>query len=1034
MSTINTNIADYLTQIETLTNTNLQILKTLNDSFFTKKNHIYTEVNDTTYVIPSFISLENKINMLQENFENLVKSPETCEAYFNFNGNTRSIEVRKYNHVPDSLTLPTVTTFNVDKNDIFKDFMTPVPYVNLSLPYIPNDIVEVNVKKIIPKSSELIELFKSKLSLNSASCNVTYANIYKLLLNYKEDLDYIDYDTIYKLPIRKNIGTSTYVIESVISDIIDDDLSEIITLKLRNDLKDNNFNNALTYKVFDETIERPLQPGDELINFDGTGKVEILEVRTSTNTIVVKVVNGEYLNFLGTDTYDTDSDKDIHDFSKLRFNAAIDFNSDKNIKIPLEEDQYIFVAVAALNSRMNVQSSWGTGLLIDTYNLKDEFNTKSFKTYYDANVKNLGDILFEMTSMITSPLTKLSQENFNSLTHIKPVLNNDSVAVMQINKHLNNSTTIKNIRESYNQKKNAESELNNINKRIADINEQLASISFDDITGTRTIYVSQLNELNNKKNELNTAINNAMSEISKFANNSELPIENAKYRIRGFYTPRFENIDNITVNDHVIGVKVQYRYKNISTELGNATSMTGENGETYIYSDWNNLNTFNREKIAECIDGNYIYKYESPNEIVNEPSYNQIDIPISQGETVDIRVKVVYDFGSPYITMTSEWSNIINVAFPEEFTKELPILTIINENNKEIESNRFNNILNNNGVTSHIDDVITDQNITYYHKPEHIASGFYTEERRIIPLKDKLMTLTNEISNIKNDIYNLNGNYIVRAVVGDTENIIYSDRENIVTLESYNNFINNDIDTAGIYSYDNGIVSTTINIMITNNSNDSTFKLYPLFPGNRDVLINNTKSSYVSKNNYSINTIVDGDIINNGVWFRYPGDEGGKLQTQNQFLTFRTNDAWTGESYYTISANPKDDNLQNATKKLFELDNTNNIGMIAYPYLSSALGLCIESDSNRSYMTINPGESVIVPIMCSYIVNETDKFIKKTISFDLRTSLYTDPINYSFTIVAKNSASIQDKLNNTNKKRFWNRITDNISKYNTIVK
>ena len=73
MSTIKANIADYLAQIESLTSTNLQILKTINDSFFTKKDHLFAEIDDTTYVIPSFISLENKINMLQENFENLVK-------------------------------------------------------------------------------------------------------------------------------------------------------------------------------------------------------------------------------------------------------------------------------------------------------------------------------------------------------------------------------------------------------------------------------------------------------------------------------------------------------------------------------------------------------------------------------------------------------------------------------------------------------------------------------------------------------------------------------------------------------------------------------------------------------------------------------------------------------------------------------------------------------------------------------------------------------------------------------------------------
>jgi hypothetical protein len=68
MSLIKSNTADYLTQIEKLTKTNLQILKALNDSFFTKKDHLFAEINDTTFISPSFLSLENKINMLKENF------------------------------------------------------------------------------------------------------------------------------------------------------------------------------------------------------------------------------------------------------------------------------------------------------------------------------------------------------------------------------------------------------------------------------------------------------------------------------------------------------------------------------------------------------------------------------------------------------------------------------------------------------------------------------------------------------------------------------------------------------------------------------------------------------------------------------------------------------------------------------------------------------------------------------------------------------------------------------------------------------
>ena len=309
MPTINANVADYLTQIESLTKTNLQILKTINDSFFTKKSHLISEIDDSKYVIPSFLSLENRINMLQDNFENLVKAPETCEAYFNFDGNTRAIEVRKYSHVPDSVSLPLVNSFNTEQNNIFKDFLTPVPYINLDLPTLPNDIVEVNVKKIVAKSPAAQNMFKSKLeqvetykdangndatrTVYKLSANETYGNIYKILDNLVSNVDYTEYDTVYKLPTIQNIGTGTYVIENVLSDTINEDLEELVTLKI---------NGALTYKLFNDTIEKPLQVGDELLNFDGTGKVVITNISPALNTITVKIVNGEYLNFVGTDT------------------------------------------------------------------------------------------------------------------------------------------------------------------------------------------------------------------------------------------------------------------------------------------------------------------------------------------------------------------------------------------------------------------------------------------------------------------------------------------------------------------------------------------------------------------------------------------------------------------------------------------------------------------------------------------------------------------------------------------------------------
>ena len=143
----------------------------------------------------------------------------------------------------------------------------------------------------------------------------------------------------------------------------------------------------------------------------------------------------------------------------------------------------------------------------------------------------------------------------------------------------------------------------------------------------------------------------------------------------------------------------------------------------------------------------------------------------------------------PYINMSSSWSDIVNIEFPIEYTKDVAVLTIIEENNNDIETNRFNSILETSGINTHINDALVDQNITYYHKSDNIASGFYTEERKVIPLKDKLQTMSNDIAILKSDILGTEGNYQVNAILGDENITLYSDRENTITLEAYNNFI-----------------------------------------------------------------------------------------------------------------------------------------------------------------------------------------------------------------------------------------------------
>ena len=75
-----------LKQITSLTKKNLQILRMLNDAFYTKKNHLVSIVDGEQYVIPSFLSLESKIDNLEANLQNILDAPKTGEAFTYYDG------------------------------------------------------------------------------------------------------------------------------------------------------------------------------------------------------------------------------------------------------------------------------------------------------------------------------------------------------------------------------------------------------------------------------------------------------------------------------------------------------------------------------------------------------------------------------------------------------------------------------------------------------------------------------------------------------------------------------------------------------------------------------------------------------------------------------------------------------------------------------------------------------------------------------------------------------------------------------------
>lgn len=1075
------NMTEYLYQLQQITEQNLSILKALNESFYTKSEHISAVIgagdNKQLFAIPSFLCLEDKINTLQANFENLVNAPRTGEAAFSFDGDSRMIEVKGFSNTPQAIDIDEpLDTFMIDKNDVLKDFVTPNPYLKIDLSNMVSDIKEINIKKITLKNSELRGMVFDE---GFASKTVSYSDIRAQLDLFEEDRDYMEYDTLQRLPLHTGVGYGEYTIESIVEDKLDNDFKETYVITIQE---------QPTYMVDSNTIEKYLQVGDELTNWNDAVLLTITDVNYATRTITAQVKSGMYVSL----TSYTDNNAD--EFCKLKFRSTVDFNKEKYAKVTLEEDDNCIIFIAPVNN-LNIKSEYGYGVAVDTTKLTCVVNGVAYNylEYYKEFVNNIGDTLLGLTTMINNTINNTSAEEFEKLAGTSPELTEETLKVININEHLNNSEKLSNIRGLYSQKKEAQQKLTTIQGQINDINNILQTNTFEDLNQNRQIYESQLQSLLSQKTETTEYVKSLVNEISTNANEAAIPLKTAKYRIRGYFDHKKFITDN-KINTSVVKLRVQYRYRNQDSTVGGLKAID----DKFVFTEWNECGENGLTKLPEYgADNQYHFSYPGDNSLENEISFNQIDIPITQGEKVEMRVKAVYDLGYPFIECASQWSNILSIQFPEEFEKNVEILDIIEENNSEVKKNQLNDILEKNGTINHVSDTLNDQDITFLHKPQSIASGFYTAERRVVPLYDKLQDLNIMITKLSDEVFGVNQDQpIIKLSCDSAEMIIKPNTKNTFLVQPYAEA------AADVISInDNGpnikIVTKRIRMDIMNPTTH-TIKFYSIFPGNYKTIIGSGSKGAVDALNYAmqwsngsqgLGYMIPIWVINNAEKYKYGEQEveakGVTGQKYSQLFYFRTHTpyidpyayddgnsrhvaggAYVKDNYVMYSSGLDADGnicrggeewdvpglipatLEASLTNLLKLYSTDNlnfggayltgnngdavwspislksfskafsdqnpIGASLYPMVDDMSKIQIQGGGDGfEFKSLAPNESISVDLVFEYNLPDGAPVldsIEKTLSLDVRTSLYKDPINFELTIKANKNYNINDEI------------------------
>lgn len=875
---VTTSLKNYYANLQTLYTNAVNMLMALNQSLTSNSSNVYVNLVDNSgnvtnnIQIPSLLYLESKLEELETNFSTLFNITESGEAWFNKASDMIKLQLVKSSSAPVTPEISNNELYaSIKANNVLKDLVSPKMFLKVGIGNLPENSEKLLMKKIVINDSGIFNRIK-EMNLTS------YEEIIGVLYTLRNGIDYEEYESTIDLPIKRDKYVSDFKI------------LEIPELDGGNPRKENSNSNKLTYTLRlsslqyhdseDSSIEYTLKKSD-LICLGNTPSVYIVK---KVNVAEDEVDIEEYIGHTNLTTYEENTNMVLKIYNS-------DYKEYDYAEIPLEENQYLCLFIGIIYN--NIRSSLSTPILLDmsTIYMYDKNGTKIYDSngnhmtyleYYDKYCNNIGDLILGLTESAYPQISNYTNDVIYNILYgdnVKEMVTasiseENQLQVVPINKHLIDNTTSEQIINLHSQKNNINSELNNLKDNIDNINNTLITTDFSqEIDITQESLQAQLKDYYSQRITLQKQLNSIVDNINAVSADVTIGKEKTKYRIRGISNPEIlENYLHTFGNYKldIIGLECEYKYKSV---LKDSTAVMNINSN--LFTDWNRINnidkqrniTFNTSINSFSVD--YV-DYSSTKNIIK---WNQIDIPINKGEDVVIRIRYKYNIGQPFINLYSPWSDEMTIMFPVEYSDSIEISTIIDTNENDTISAKFNETLINDGYQEHVNNSLTVGDNKFYHMPENIYSGFNTPENNMINLKDKLTELSKDLNDTKSLIESeLNKKYTVYLSYDEGNYELSSNSINKINI--WNNEHIND-----------SFVKKKMNLIIKN-TGDTDIRLYSIFPGNTDIplLLSNNEFYEQKIRHYERVPMFINNILS--------------YQTLGQCIYFRQDNAFTGECVY----------------------------------------------------------------------------------------------------------------------------------------
>lgn len=856
-------ISTLLPELLRLFNNSLESFEKVNEAITSNRESVTIDIREgdgtiSKVTIPSFGFLKNSIDRLNTNINTITNVDGGGSSIRLSDGSFRKLALSKLpTEALDLTQINSVNNFNIKSNWFFEELINPLLYVTFNI----TGQAPINTEKAIVKRFILDTNTQSKRNYFSnnlkSRSDISYDQFLQDIV--ERNISYVLDEDIIDLPPRVKRFSGNFSVIRISNVDVTEEINGVTQTTQKKLYKLNKISYSDSEADFSDTIQLKVGDSLEVISNPIDTRYRVLQVDSSTNSVVLELIEGSKAIGIGADV--------------LKIGSSLSDNLEIDVAVGFDERCVVFIKPIDPDSKIPAVN-WSPGSAFYTNELttiNDGGNEQTLAEFYQRNAIDFGKFLLSFADD-RIPTSK------EGLIPNAPIIDSNNFEVKLINRQVTDSDTVVQLQDLNDQKSSLQSSLKELDTAISQKKTRIQTTNYRSSV-ERDADKNELQGLITERSTQSELFSSIVKEIAARAQSDSVKSILPKYRVRGFWRMPDEKSSPATGIQRIVKFIIRYRYLSQDGAANPVDQITFQDGDEIsqgAFSSYEQIETSIRPRVKNPITGKFEWAFID-NADADEINTNQLDIPIRKGEIVEIQIKSVSEAGFPANPLMSDWSNPVRVEFPADLSSDSAIGTILEQNREDLAKVALEEDLNSKGINQHLSTQFTANETFFAHTANAIASGFLSENQSPVSLFDKLAQIQAQLDEFSEILRRAAGELKVSLIDDQGNEIrILKDTTTKVFAGFYSQEVENLDDPRG------AIVSKTFFINLSN-VEQTTLQLIARVAGSRSRMVKQSENPGFSQSEAESGAVI--------LPATYPYLDNSAVNQSDGSITYSTNDS-----------------------------------------------------------------------------------------------------------------------------------------------